>query len=543
MKMNKLELLVAPRTPWLGVSKINRPYVFPVIVGVLTLLGALIIWLNSPQGVVVGYDSFFYISAAKNLISGAGLGRLQPDGHLIPLTHYPPLYSWCLAGLSLLLRGDLLGAAKWLAGLTFGVNIILFGWIALTLLRSRWAALAVAFFALVSPVFIAVNIEALTEGLFLNLLVVGLFILAKSLKSLEWRRVITASILVALACLTRYVGSTLIVVGLAAILFISSQPWRKKLLAGAVFGLVSGVPLGILYLRNYLVTGSATNRIFEQHYPINKDYIRALTTITGWFFSVETQESQMKFDPRIWLVVIAGVVIFAAAFLWVKRTTLRKVFSSPDLPFLFCVLLVMFALVYAGSLWISRAFFDASTRWDSRILSPLYTTGALFTLLAVWNGFQLAAFRWRKVIFALAVLSLCVFYIKSSNTVVDSNRTQSGGGFTSLAWRNSETIQFLKELPPGWQFYTNNATVIYFHLWKPAFGIPEVIDSVKQKIRPSYPQDLTRMRQFLQQPESALVIFEPYGENEEYPPLKELVLGLEIMKKTKDGTIYVAAHP
>jgi 4-amino-4-deoxy-L-arabinose transferase-like glycosyltransferase len=532
--MNKLQQI------W---HRLDRPFIFPLCVALLSVLGAAVIWLNSPHGVVAGYDSFFYVSAAKNLVNGAGLGRLQPDGQLIPLTHYPPFYSWCLAALSLLAGGDVLDAARWLAGLTFGVNIFLFGWMTYRLLQSRWAGMAAALFVLVSPVLIAVNIEALTEGLYLDLMVAGLFVLAGALKNLGWRQMILAGILVALACLTRYVGSTLIVAGLVALFFLSRQPLRKRLAACAVFGLASGFPLAAWYLRNWLQTGSATNRIFELHLPLYKDYIRALTTIAGWFFKVETQEYLMKFDARIWWVAVLGVVVLVAALGWTRRAISPKAVSALGFPFVFSAVLLIYALVYAGSLWVSKGFFDASTRWDSRMLSPLYVVGALFVLLVVWYGFQLAASRWRKTFFALSCFLLCFIYIGDSNTVVDANRTNLGGGFTSLSWDNSETIQYLKSLPPGWSFYSNNTTVIYFQLWQPAYGIPEVYDGVKKINNPLYPQYLARMRQFLQQPHTALVIFDPYGSSEEYPPITDLISGLEVVRMMKDGTVYAAPHP
>ena len=147
----------------LRIKRTDRPFFLPLFLALMALAGGLIIWFNSPWGVEAGYDSFFYITAAKNLLSGVGLGRLQPDGLLIPLTHYPPLYSWLLAGLGLLFHGDILLAARLFSALMFALHVFLFGWITFYFTRSRWFAAAAALLALVSPIFYFLNLSAMTE--------------------------------------------------------------------------------------------------------------------------------------------------------------------------------------------------------------------------------------------------------------------------------------------------------------------------------------------------------------------------------------------
>jgi hypothetical protein len=51
------------------------------------------------------------------------------------------------------------------------------------------------------------------------------------------------------------------------------------------------------------------------------------------------------------------------------------------------------------------------------------------------------------------------------------------------------------------------------------------------------------MRQLLRQPNTALVIFIPYRDVLENPPLEELTEGLVVFEKTEDGTVYVNPNP
>lgn len=72
-----------------------------IILFLIGLAGSGLLWYSTqPWGVGVGYDSFYYITSARNLISGQGLGTIDVDGSIIPLTKFPPLYPLILAALS-----------------------------------------------------------------------------------------------------------------------------------------------------------------------------------------------------------------------------------------------------------------------------------------------------------------------------------------------------------------------------------------------------------------------------------------------------------
>jgi hypothetical protein len=102
-------------------------------------------------------------------------------------------------------------------------------------------------------------------------------------------------------------------------------------------------------------------------------------------------------------------------------------------------------------------------------------------------------------------------------------------------------MQLVKQFSPGGNLYSNNPTAIYFVLGRQAISIPEQYDRVVKKYRPEFEQNLTLMRQRLKEPGSALVIFDPYQEVRENPPLEVLTDGLLIYQDTTDGTIYVDA--
>ena len=508
---------------------------FVILLVGLGLGGFLATWICTPWGVRAGYDSLFYISAAQNLVNGLGLSRLMAEGTVIPLTHFPPLYSLVVAGFSFLVKGDILLSARWTAVLVFGINIVLFGFLCYRYSRSKLAGILGAIFCLFSPILLNVNISAFSEGLYIALLLPAIFFINESLTYLNWRYLFLAAVFSALCCLTRYVGITVILTGLLAILFLSRLSLKKKIGAASLYGFVSSLPIAVWYFRNWILTGSMTNRVFSVHLPGKADLYQALNTVTSWIFP-ETLSFWIRLGGWVVVFVFVGLVAFG----W-GRSLMKsgRLLEEPSIRLV--LLLIIHEGVYLFSLLVSRSFFDSSTQWEQRILSPLYIISALLTLTVLWNGLHLEHYNWRRIILVALLLLLFISYLPMSIDFLNKSYTE-GLGFTGLAWRNSQTMQILKRFPPGSIFYSNNTTAIYFVLGKPANGIPERYDSVKAQARSDYKENLTRMRQQLQQSNCALVIFNPYRNVPEYPPLDELTDGLVVYEKTKDGTVYVTPN-
>jgi 4-amino-4-deoxy-L-arabinose transferase-like glycosyltransferase len=502
---------------------------------ILALVGIILAWITTPWGVRVGYDSYFYLNTAENLFRGTGLSSLSGEGQLVPLTHFPPFYSIILAGISLLSAGDILVAARWVAVLIYGFDLFLFSFIIFRYTSSWLAGFLGAGLFLISPVLWDIVVSAFSEGIFLVCLMLALFFLTEMADGLETRYLLAAGIVSALGCLTRYIGVTVILVGILAIFFLSQQTFKRKFMAAIGYGLLSGFPLFLWYVRNWIVAGSTTNRIFAIHWPKKGNFLIGIDTITGWFLP-----QAIPLEIRQLILVIGLVGLGLVIFFWARR--LRKA-GSPiraHRPFLFVLISLIFCLIYILALLVSRSFIDASTRWNTRILSPIYLAGLLGTIVTIWQAYQIERFRWRKIMACAVIVTLFIFYLPQTfQFLLISYR--EGYGFSGAAWKNSETMRLVEQFSPGGTLYSNNPTAIYFVLGRQAISIPEQYDRVVKKYRPEFEQNLTLMRQRLKEPGSALVIFDPYQEVRENPPLEVLTDGLLIYQDTTDGTIYVDA--
>ena len=500
---------------------------------VLALVGVTLAWVTTPWGVRVGYDSYFYLNAAENLLKGLGLSSLSGEGQLVPLTHFPPFYSLILAAISLPSAGDILLAARWAAVLVYGFDLFLFGFLIFRYTNSWLAGLLGSGLFLISPIVIDIVVSAFSEGVFLVCLMLALFFLTEGVGGLKARSLVAAGIASALACLTRYVGVTIILTGVFVIFFLSQVRFKEKVFAAIGYVALSGLPLFLWYVRNWIVAGSTSNRVFAIHWPKKGNFLIGIDTITGWFLP-----QAIPIQIRQFILLAGLIVLMIAIILWARRMRKEGSPIRTYQPFRFILISLLFCLIYSLSLLISLSFFDASTRWNSRILSPLYLVGFLAVIVIIWQAGQVERFRWRKILASIVILALYLFYLPQMYQFLLVSYRE-GSGFSGAVWKNSETMQVVGQFHPGETLYSNNPTAIYFVLGRQAISIPEQYDRAKKKYRPEFEQNLALMRQRLNEPGSALVIFDPYQEVRENPLLEELTAGLTVFQDTSDGVIYV----
>ncbi len=499
----------------------------------MALSGMVIVYKSTPWGVLVDADSYFYLSAAKNLISGFGLGRLTQQGQWIPLTHYPPLYSLLVAVFSLFTHGNVLFSARIIACLLFGGNSLLFGSLLSKYTGSAWAGAAGTLLFLVSSVTLDVIVAGLSEGLFFMFLFLALYSEAEFSPGKGKAWFVGLCTFTSSASLTRYVGLAVVLACLVGIIAFNQLSLRNKFKAALTFGSVSLIPIGLWYLRDWLLTGSTTNRTIVYHWPGWTAWNEAVLTFTGWFlpFSVSMREGEL-FILGIFLVVLAGLGAWWLHPKWQKPIQVQGSATR------FVWILASFILAYCLGLLVSRTFMDASTHWETRILSPLYLAGELFFFIVIWHGFQVPRHFWGKLLLASIGIYLVWLNLPQSIAYLKDYKI-NGKGLTEVAMQTSPVMPVINSLPSGGFIFSNNAAAIYFNTGKLGDWIPEKYDSVKALPRPDYPQSLAEMRDNLLKPGSLLVIFKPYWNHPEYPSLDELTQGLIILKDFTGATLYV----
>ena len=199
-------------------------------------------------GPSIGWDAVNYITAARNLLAGNGLIDL-----FRPMVSWPPLYPAMLAS------GGLFGLDPYavagpLNAVIFGLTVLVAGWWLRRHLHSRllwlWGSLSTA---LALPL-TEIASHALSESAFILFVTLALTQIDAHLRGGGRAALIRAAAFSALACLTRYTGTSLILAVVPLLLAARVAP-REKMKRIAVYTLIAGAPVGLWMLRNYLLVG------------------------------------------------------------------------------------------------------------------------------------------------------------------------------------------------------------------------------------------------------------------------------------------------
>jgi len=505
--------LIHLRARWLQSGSKTR-WIF---IGLLTLFGlagiGLLAWVT-PYGVGVYVDSLYYVTSAKNLLQGIGMGRLTGTGVFKPMTHYPPLYALILA-LTQLCGLDMLDGARWVSLLAFGCVIVLAGWIVWQRTRSAFFSLASAGLVLGSGVLLRTFSWAMSEPVYIVLELSGFLILAVYLTSARRRWLVLASFVVSLALLTRYVGFSL-VGALALVLLVNrSLKVRRRLLDSGLFLSISLLPTFAWFLRNRFVSGTLANRIISWHPITEEKFASLMEAVLSW--GLLPQRLVLGREVLAFSLIVAGLVI--ASLIWLARLW-PKAERAPEPEFA----LLLSCWTYLGLLAISLNWIDATTPLDNRILMPVYLN--IFLLLSIGMALLWKRKGFLPRLLAAAMLLWLGYYTVTRLDGAMLDLRQDGQDYASLKWKNSPTIQFIREQDPS-LIYTNDVTAVYFLAGKDSVGIPNFKSDAAE---------FNAMRLNLRSSGGFLVLFGAL--TGEFASLDDLTQGMTLIGQFEDGMVY-----
>jgi hypothetical protein len=497
------------------------------------LAGGVLFWLTTtPWGIGVGYDSYFYLSAANNFLAGFDLSRFGGQGEVIPLTHFPPLYSLFLSFFAFITGLDTVTLARYLGLVFYAANIFLIGWLVRRYTRNVWVSIATTAFALLSPVLLDVHLMAMSEPPYLFVLLLTLYVLDEYLETGALRLLITAALLSSAAYLTRYIGLSVIALGFAALLLWRSGPLRRRVLDAAKFGFLVVIPVSTWLVRNWLQTGTLTNRSVNFHLPAASLLVQAKENMADWALPAG--------PPQLRTYVLLTGIIVMVLLAWRWRTHIRNFQYAAETrqSFRFAMLLALHIAIYLLLVFASLTLFDASTQLSDRILSPIYVSLLILIPILLWNGFLVGQPLWQQVFLFAVVLGLIWLNAIDYRSLARSMR-QSGKGFTGRQWQKSDTIAALEELPLTTLIYSNEALPVRFLTNRHAAPIPENFDPVRGQVNVTFSTQIDLMKEILIQEKGALVIFDNIFEHEVDLPIEEISASLTLWRDTADGIIFV----
>jgi hypothetical protein len=479
-----------------------------LLVCLFSIIGTILVLYSTVWGAALSDDSYYYISSARNLLAGRGFD-------LTPI--FPPLLPLLLSVVGAF-KVDPLISVRWVNAILFGINIFLIAWIVSTLTGSSAFSLLGALLAMVMSTLVMIHSWAMSEALYVSLTLSGLLVYAVTSPKENRSGPILTGLCFGLAAATRYIGVSLLLAGGIFWLTEAGKSSRDRLRNTFWFSLIGLLPLLTWTIRNQILTGRPTSRVFSWH-PIPKAlWINALNTIFTWL-------APGRFVHGKELAWLAGFGLAIFAWLgWVffqdKHGLIRlwQSFYRTRPIFLICLSI----LTYWVILIVSRTFFDDLIPMDERLLSPLLVLGLILLgclFARLWNSG-----RWpgRSIIMALSLILVLVNLTRSVQLVQSYH--QLGRGYSSARDHISETYAYLRNRP-NTRIYSNAFTAIYFWTGRVTNPLPP-------------PAGIPAMKTDMRQTGAYLVVFDSipvklYGDT-----ITDLTEGLVTQIRLSEATIY-----
>ena len=456
----------------------RRPDRFTLLLASAAALGAGLVFLRlASYGPSMSWGAVNYIVVARNLLAGDGLVDLHG-----PFVSWPPLYPAMLAGGGLF-GFDPYAVAGPLNAIVFGLTVLVAGSWLRRHLHSRflwlWGCVSIA---LALPL-AEVASHALSESAFILFVTLALTQIDTHLRGGGRAALVRAAAFSALACLTRYMGASLILAVVPLLLAARVAP-REKMKHIAVYTLVAAAPVGLWMLRNVLISGTMTGERGRGFYSFSFIVDEALRLAGGDWWLV-----------GLTVPVLLALVMAACHAFSYRSDRKRDAAVASDVAWGPLRVFGGFSLAYLTLL--AAAMMSGGT-WDGlqwRYLAPVYVP-LLFAALLLMDA--ALRYAWKRVPRgpvprrrgglaglatrrgALAAVLVLALSLQAVELVVlqarEIPRWNAGArqAYAAPRWRNSESVQYIREAALTGAIWSNARPVLALYADSPArhYGLP-----------------------------------------------------------------------
>lgn len=396
-------------------------------------------------------DSANYICAAHCIAVGQDIRGF--DGAIF--VAWPPLYP-AVISFFIRLGGDPSQIVRYMNSLLFGAILFISYYFFRYNSRSRLSLLFL-FAILFSYPIQYVSTFAGSEPLFILLTILFLLTIQFYIKMNRIIFIILASVLASFACLSRYIGITLIITGIVIILLQHGKSAKKKILTAGIFGCSAILPLIFWMLRNYALTHTLMGPRYKSDFSLSINFYRAMTIILSWFNPI--LYFQGIYTKLIAVFVICILLIFFV-FVILKLRKIPKIFIYDKIinksEFVFSLVFVVFLVISA-----SLTAFDAiNHRLMAPILIPL-----MVIILNLYNIAKANKFykKVNSILFPIISITLIILYMAfaSARTYMYVKRGLSNGlgGCSTAEWKSFELTPLLRG--HSGRFFSNYPEAVY----------------------------------------------------------------------------------
>jgi len=528
------------KKPWREILN----YSVSILIGII---GCYVVYMATIKGPRGWSDTTAYISSAKNLLLGNGLGYPVAGGRFSPLKHYPPLYPLVIAGTGFI-NSNLVFNVRWLSILSYFFSILGMGLILYKSGKSITLTVASIILFASFPRMFAVFSSAMSEPLFLALTIWTIYIFIQYLAKGDPVYLIGSALLAGLVPLTRYVG-VVVPASILMYLFLFDKGElaariKKCISFAALSGMTSVIWLVWIYFRNeHSVGGRVWNFSWAQSYTDLKLFYSSFMNVIWNSLPFSDGLPGFSFIIKYSIVFIVLVVITMATLMSYKR--------NPNSAISFSVFIVfgLTGLIYSISLLIIFILTLPKPDIDDRMLLPLFASFFFYLSAAVSVWWSVAK---RTTQFALAGVGLLLFFISTTAFIAKDIPTYAklklGNTTTGYHWDNDPVIEMIRDLPLETPIISNNPDLILLWTNHPAYGVFDTLTPAFIESSLPYGEDDSVPAQKVFRNNGYLILFNgAYGFNVTFKSLygkdkaeriKTLFADLTIVDEFDTGIIY-----
>ncbi len=531
-----------------------------IIILVCALFGAGLLAFSTVKGAGVGGDATIYMTSARHLVEGKGLGLFTPDGTFRLLPYFPPFYPLILSVFALL-GLDLAIAARWLNILLFAGVVFLIGWQTLQSIPAggkgrRGLAILASLLVAVSPVLLPVYSWAMSEPLAIFLGFLGISLVLLAAKVDRGGVIVLAGLIAGLGILTRYGNLAFALAGMVLLFFGKNNMLRKRIQDAAVYAFFAALPAAVWVVYDVIQTSALSSRSVESGAGM-ASRIAALFPALGdvflFWWIPDSWITNPPYPAILNLAILVGLLALVAGwyvFLTIKNQgEATRTLGLKQLTGLLAAFLVLYVLVI-GTVYITTY---PPITIASRMLAPAHIAFVwLIVLLAAWT--LNAGLQSRRMpasvlplVLGAALVILSGWYGWRTLRIVQQN-AELGLGYNSVEWQASPTLAAVKALPEDQLVVSNEEMAVLYLTGRVSYPLAEIYANQPMDEFTAYGESIPdgdEAQAKFASGDAVLVIFDSletqltgiYGE-QTAERLEMLTSGLEPVTVQEDGAIY-----
>ena len=510
--------------------------------------GAGILFISMAQGVGVGGDATIYITSARNLLAGKGLGLINAAGEFRLIPYFPPFYSLVLAFFGLF-TADLSLIAMILnmvlfAGLIYLVTIWtervseeIFPGVLLGLLLGG------------SPILVPAYSWAMSEPLAAFLGFAGLILLEKSLIENQRFGFWCSALLLGLSFLTRYSSAAFIGAAVLLILCFEGETFKNRFFGAFFYGLVSADPMIAWLIIDYTQTNTVSSRsmLSGRTAELWAAFLPKVRHVFTLWILPESLSANMPGFLAAFISIF--IVVFAVGTLAGSVIALRNGTRYPRYARMFFLLSAFVLLYLLLIVYVSLRTYPPITI-NTRMLLPVYigVFWMIYLLFALFGEYNRRISR--TFVFNTALFLFMIFSCYRGVRIANQNAID-GLGYNSTAWKTSQTVAYIREnLPADTEIVTNEETALLYLMDRRTWPMHEVYVNEPDAEYYAYESDSgaenDASRQVFRKGGAWLVVFDTFEDqmaeiygDQTNERISRLLENLEMLFKGDDGRIYI----